>query len=231
MRLFLLGFLMVFALSIQSQDRGYYFGPKGGLTLGTQKWDGYDRNPMLNFHGALFTESLDPDFTGSVYAQIGWHTRGSSVRAVSFNGFNFSNGFQFNNVSIGMGLKKRYDRIDALIPFYFVGIRVEYTFDTNLDTYSLAQTLFYPVDFYVNKWNYGLSFGGGFEKEVSEFFIPYIEFGIHPDISFQYRQPPLDNITNPYTGQLTNLGERRIRNLTLEITLGFKFLRKVIIED
>ena len=226
-----LAFLLISGLS-NAQDKGMYFGPKGGLNLAMQNWDGYDRNPLIASHIAIFTESLDYTFSGSLYAQLGYHTRGSSIRAFTFDGFNFTQGFRFNNVALQVGLKKRFDRPGNFIPFYTVGVRLERNVSTNLDQFENSQNAFYPFEVYVNKWVYGISFGGGFEREVSEFVIPYFELSFHPDLSLQYRSPPISGLgTNPWTGQSFSVGERNIRNITMEITIGIKFLRKVTYID
>lgn len=227
-------FFLAFILSpnLKSQDYGgMYFGPKGGLGIAVQNWDGYQRNPLIVSHFALYTESLDPDFSGSLYAQIGYHTRGSAIRAFSFNGVSFSRGFRFNNIALQLGLKKRFDRAGRWIPYYNVGVRAEYTVKTNLKRFENSFNLFYPFEVYVNKFNYGISFGGGFEYESSEFVIPYFELSVHPDLSLQYRSPALQGGTNPWTGQPSTVGERRVRNITLELSIGFKFLKKVTYID
>ena len=54
-----------------------------------------------------------------------------------------------------------------------------------------------------------------------------IEFTVNPDFSLQYEQPAIPNVIDPITGQTRTLQERRIRNLTFEITVGARFLRKV----
>ena len=46
-----------------SQDAGFYFGPKAGLTIGMQNWNQSERDPLLSYHGAIFIESIDIDIT------------------------------------------------------------------------------------------------------------------------------------------------------------------------
>lgn len=216
---------------------GFYFGPKLGLTLGTQNWDGAERRPMANYHFALYTESLDPDKTGSLFAQVGYHSRGSGLNIVNLTlGFNSNQAFIYRNLNVTLGVKKRLLTEKLSTPYYFVGVRGEYQLSNNLaetqDRFQLgASSLFYPVDIYVNKFTYGLSFGGGFEFQGSKFVQPGIEFTFSPDLNFQYRSPEIPFVTNPFNGLTTSLPERKIRNLTFEISLVLRFLREVIYLD
>jgi hypothetical protein len=217
---------------------GYYFGPKAGLTLAAQNWDGFQRNPLLAYHGALFIESFDPYYRGSLYAQLGYQQRGSSIRVSNITqGFNFQSGVVFNNLSASIGAKKRIDTGSyQRVPYYFVGVRAEYNVSNNTQEIQErfsggASSLFYPVPTFVNDFVYGLSFGGGFEFVGSEYVFPAIEFTISPDISLQYESPGGIPIINPFNGQSTELQERRIRNITFEFSLVLKFKREVILVD
>jgi len=222
--------ILAFSISMIAQDGGFHFGPKGGLTIGTQKWDNYERRPLFTNHAALFIESLDPDYAGSLFAQIGFHKRGSAINRIGLTNI-FTSGIEFSNLGIQLGFKKRLDPSKKFMPYYFFAVRVEYTVDTNLDEFGNSGC-FYPSEVYVNKWNYGASVGGGFEYQMSEFVIPFIEFNFSPDFSLQYRSPTINAICpNPWTGANNGIPEREIRNLSFEVSIGFKFLRKVIYED
>ncbi len=65
------------------------------------------------------------------------------------------------------------------------------------------------------------------EFSFSEFIGASLEFTVNPDFSLQYRQPAIPNVRDPWSGQNTTIPERRIRNMTFELTAGFRFLRKV----
>jgi len=216
---------------------GFYFGPKLGLTIGSQNWDGGERRPMANYHIALYTESLDPNLTGSLFAQVGYHSRGSGLNIVNLTlGFNSNQAFIYRNLNVTFGVKKRLLTEKLSTPYYFVGVRGEYQLSNNLaDVQSRfqlgASTLFYPVPEFVNNFTYGLSFGGGFEFEGSKFIQPGIEFTFSPDLNFQYRSPEVPFVINPFSGQSTSLPERKIRNLTFEISLVLRFLREVVYLD
>ncbi len=226
----LLGFVFFMTSSIYSQS--FWFGPKLGPTISFQQWNNIEQDALFTYHGALFIETFDEESPSSLYAQLGYHTRGSAIRVNDFfSGFNSSQGFEFNNVALILGAKRKFSTMGSFDAFYTVGIRGEYTVGTNLVEYERFESFFYPMDQFVNKINYGLSFGGGLEYKLSEFIGGSLEFTISPDLSFQYQSPEIGNITNPFTGNVTNVGERQIRNLSAEISLSIRFLRKVIYEE
>lgn len=248
--LYLLLLFLALTFTLQAQDGeeeygGYYFGIKGGLTIGQQQWNAYERDPLLAYHGIAFIESLPESGRFSLLAQAGYHVKGSSLRARNF--FSGVSGnflrapaetFEFYNLSLTLGAKQVFSftpRGGGL--YYLIGLRGDYTLDTNLDRYDELGDpsvnrlrLFYPLESYefINRFNYGLTAGGGLQLLLSEFVGVNLEFTVNPDFSVQYRQPAITNVTNPYNGQPMTLQEREIRNLTFELTLGFRFLRKII---
>ena len=228
----------LFALTISqlcAQGTAYSF--KGGLTLGVQKWNGFDQDPLFKYHGAISAESLDETSLFSVFAQAGYHVKGSALRSGSFldqNG-NFyrlpAQEFLFKNISLILGGKRKYDLTDAMRGYYLFGLRGDYTLGTNLDEYEAANEynggLYYPIDGFVKKWNYGVTLGGGFEFSLGDLVGALLEFTVNPDFSYQYKQPAIPNVRDPYSGQNRTIPERTIRNVTFEITAGFRLLRVV----
>jgi len=216
-----------------TQAQSFYFGPKIGPTIGLQQWGGFERDPLFTYHGSLFIESFDEENFGSLYAQLGYHIRGSSIfdRFNSFVGTR--NKFEFRNLSLQLGVKRKIPGFGNKKAYYLFGIRFEYTLSTNLVDFEPQNAIWpvYPFEVFVNKFNYGVNIGGGWEFPADKFFIPFIEINIAPDLSLQYQQPPLGNLTNPNTGQNFNLSERSVRNLTFEISFGIKFLREVTYID
>ncbi len=209
-------------------SQSFYFGPKGGIGINTQQWNNFDRDPLFSPFGDIFLESYAEDSPSSLYTSLGFHTRGSALRLITFNsGSSFSNSFKFNNIVLIAAAKRILDLGKKAKPYYLLGIRAEYTVSNNLEEYNNFQSAFYPIDFYINKFNYGFTVGGGFQFEFSEMYGGFIEFAVHPDVSLQYEQPPIPNVINPYDGRTITIPERRIRNLSLEITFGLRFLRKV----
>ena len=209
------------------------FGPKGGLTIGFQNWDGFQRDPLLSFHGALYVEGFKEEAPASFFGQIGLHTRGSSERAFFVSGPSaqaFRQKFRFDNAAAIFGVKKRLNLTSDSKPYFAFGMRVEYTIGTNLDE-SSEFAGYFPIEGFVNKWNYGASASFGYEFPFSEFVGGLIEASIHPDLSFQYQQPGGIGVISPITGQSVVLREQQIRNVTFELSIGFRFLHKVIYVD
>jgi len=225
-------FICFLSSSAISQDEvgGFFFGPKLGPTIGSQNWDGSERRAMLNYHGAVFIESIDPEFKGSLMAQLGYHSRGSSLNFFSQGGaFSSRQSYVFNNLSLMLAAKKRLLTNSLKTPYYFVGVRVEYQLKNNLkEIQERYSSPFYPVPEFVNDLTYGISFGGGIEFLGSDYIQPAIELNISPDLSFQYQSPAIPNVINPYNGQSTTLPERKIRNITIEISFSIRFLRKIV---
>ena len=229
-------FLPLIINTLQAQSTA--FGLKGGLSLGIQKWNGFDQDPLVKYHGIAFIESADETAQFSVFAQAGYHLKGSALRNRNF--FNPINGqfyrppaqeFIFKNTSLTLGAKRKYEFSDLTKVFYMFGLRGDYTLGTNLDKYKeineLNNSFFFPDDRFVRKLNYGVTVGGGFEFTFAELVGAVLEFTINPAFSFQYRQPSIPNVTDPFTGQPRTIPERTIRNITFEVTAGFRFIRKV----
>lgn len=219
------------------KGQSFWFGAKGGGAMNYQSWgegltQGINRDPLFSLNADVFIESFDEFNKGSLYGQFGYHTRGSSIRFVSFNNlFATQQGFKFNNLVLEVGARKVISIDKSIFPYYHVGLRGEYTVSTNLDDYRIFNNLFYPIDDFVRKINYGVSFGGGFIKPITELSDIFLDINISPDLSFQYEQPPLQNVIDPFTLQRISLPLRQVRNLSLELKIGIRFLRRVIYTD
>jgi hypothetical protein len=245
----ILAIISLFLWTVPSFSQGYAFGVKGGLTVGSQSWNegGSQNNSLLfKYHGALFIENAPEDATSVAFAQVGYHTRGSAFRfrrgiGVTVDGTQidipaFKQEFLFNNAALILGFKRR-GVLNVPSAFYTIGLRADYTLSNNLPSCQAPRTGFYffsQCQDFVRKFNYGLSLSGGWEFNFSDLVGSFIELSVHPDISRQYFQPPITglNFFDPYTGTSINgIPEQSIRNLTFEISIGFKFLRKVIYVD
>lgn len=226
--LFILLLFILYAAKANSQS--FVFGPKGGLTLGTQTWNGFDRNVLPTYHAGLYIESYNEEASSSFLAHLGYHKRGSAERVTFItSGGAFSNsrqGFEFNNAVLVLGAKNRFNTYGINKPYYIIGVRLEYTLSTNLKQYEIYGGYF-PLEPFVNKFNYGAIAGIGYELQFSEFVGGFIEANISPDVSKQYEQPALSNIISPITGRARNLSAQTIRNLTFEISIGLRLLRKI----
>ena len=219
--------------------QSYVWGMKGGLSIGSQRWgDGgtYDNSLLFQYHGAAFIENAPENNTSVLFAQAGYHIRGSAYRYRKSTGIGidgssvtvpaFTQQFKFNNIALIVGAKRRgvLGRENA---FYSIGLRGEYTVSTNLEAANAFFSYYsQPQKEFTRKINYGLSVAGGYEFALSDMVGSFIEVSIHPDISKQYFRPPFVG-WDPIQRQNVTVPEQSIRNLSIEISLGFKFLRKI----
>lgn len=227
----------------QAQDPGsFYFGIKGDPTAAFQKWNSFERDPLFRYHGIVFIESAAEESVG-LFAQVGYHIKGSAIRTrpVFFNNQDFPGQtipFEFRNIALSLGAKQKFDFGVNRKIYYLIGVRGDYTVDTKLRPEGVSEDnpffLSYPFEEFVQDINYGLIAGGGIEFQVSEFVGVFVELAVNPDFSKQYRQPEIPNVLNPLpTGGATTITirEREISNTTFELSLGLKFLRKVVYVD
>lgn len=242
MKRIILSLLILAALGAQGQAQGFAFGVKGGLTIGVQQWEGLEQDPLLKYHGITFIESITEGNAFGVFAQLGYHQKGSAIRNQFFRNI-FNNlpsrqparEFIFENISLTAGAKQKFPFGEGESKVYYaLGIRLDYTMDTNLDQYtdfneSNPGYAIFPIDDtqFIREINYGITLGGGIEIPFSELVGTLIEFSVNPDFSYQYEQPEIPNVRDPVTGNSRVIPQRRIRNLTFELTVGFRFLRKV----
>ncbi|MEE9372107.1 MAG: hypothetical protein V3V00_03560 [Saprospiraceae bacterium] len=219
--------LIYFCIAAQNGTaQSFMFGPKIGGTLGTQSWSGIERDFLFAYHGAFFIESWSEDSKSSFFTQLGYHQRGSSQRTFNFVGGTNSQSFVFNNAVLAFGVKKRINTYSLNKPYYILGLRLEYTLNTNLNQY-LIYGGYFPLDPFVNKFNYGALAGIGYEMQFSEFVGAFVEATLSPDISLQYEQPVLNNIIDPISRQTRNLPQQMIRNISFEVSIGLRLLRKI----
>ena len=220
---------------------GYLFGIKGGLSLGNQDWSNLETELLPAYHGAVYYETIPAGGRFSFYGQLGYHVRGSKIsrrRAFTFGGERVTlpaDDFQFHNISLGVGGKSvvKYARLADL--YYTLGLRVEYSLSNNLGKYdALTNTTAagfrnnYPIDSpdFVNSFVYGASFGGGALFPIGETKSGFIEITAQPDLAFQYEQGPLNNVIDPFSSGNRSISARMIRNFTIEVSVGIRFLRK-----
>lgn len=223
--------LLVFCQDLQAQS--FVFGPKLGPSIAFQRWSGYsDRGALIAYHGAFFIESYAEDQPSSLYAEVGFHKRGSSeftrfVDASGLAAFNGRQNFQFNNVNLLAGAKRILNMDAKAKPYYILALRGEYTISTNLEQYT-QYVPWFPAEELVNKFNYGVTIGGGYQYDFAELVGAAIEITISPDISKQYFQPPLSNVINPWDfGNPRSLPEQQIRNLSFEVSAVLRLKRIV----
>ncbi len=243
----LLLFLSLFPFGLFAQSSA--FGIKGGLTMGTQKWDNsFQQDPLFRYHAIAFIESANEEEPFSIYAQGGYHVKGSAIRTYrttiqrpdgSFDEIPaHTTAFEFKNISLGLGSKQKFPLGSGFNQvYYMLGVRAEYTVDTDFDTNDFYSDgnfpIYYPVEDFVNNFTFGATIGGGIEIPFSELTGMVFELTVNPDFTRQYSQPQINNIINPNPNgpNTVTIPERQITNLTFEATIGFRFLRKVVYID
>ncbi len=205
--------------------QGGYYGIQISPGYSTQKWNKTNRSALLTLSGDVFLSAYgSEDETNVYYVKAGYHQRGSSINTSSFSGlFHNRLRYVFHNIVAGAGVQKMLlDRFN--LPFYYLlGVRLEYTIGTNFKQFESSASLYYPNDIFVNHFNYGVDFGGGFIFDVSDNFDLYLELSISPDFSLQYEQEPLSNVINPWRpSERLNLPKRHVRNLSFELSFGLR---------
>lgn len=220
---------------------GYLFGLKGGPSLGNQDWTGLETELLLAYHADFYYETIPAQGKFSFFGQAGYHVRGSKIsrrRGITFGGNGVTlpaDDFRFQNLSLALGAKSvvSYTRFADL--YYLLGLRVDYNLDTNLDQYDQLEGSFglafranYPIESpdFINKVTYGAIFGGGALIPISNKMSGFIELSANPDFNFQYNQGPIENVIDPFTSGNRTIGARAIRNFTIELSFGLRFLRK-----
>lgn len=239
---FVFAFLLTVVLSGQTtaQSTAYVFNI--GPTVGLQKWDnGGDRQLLFKYHFSVAAESVDNENdNASLFAQFGYHVKGSANRLqLLFQGGGietYTEEFRYNNLSLLLGAKQKFPAgaSGRSRYFYFGGVRADYTLSTSIDELAgrnIYGSFFYPQIGAMNRWMFGVSVGGGLQFELSELVGGQITLSVNPDLTSQVNQPP-GLISDPFNpGGVINVGARRVRNTTLEISLGLRLLRKVVYEE
>jgi hypothetical protein len=240
---YLLAAISILCLITTAQSQGYYFGLKGGLTISTQKWgQSYSRSPLMRYHAIAFIESLPENNQFSLFAQLGYHVKGSQIRTNAttiFVGTTPRNiparkiPFLFNNLSLTLGAKQKFDvgSNDSRM-YYLIGVRGDYTLSTQLRPEGINEDdycylVLYPLDRYVKDFTFGMTAGGGFEFPFSEYVGGLIEFTVNPDFTLQYDAPAIPTDLCNINSGTSSIRESQIRTITFEVTFGIRFLHKI----
>ncbi|MBN8678455.1 MAG: hypothetical protein J0M29_09535 [Chitinophagales bacterium] len=228
---------------VEAQSTAYVF--QFGPTAGLQKWDNSSgREPLFQYHGAISMEGINnEDPRGSFYMQLGYHVKGSATR---YRFFNINSGapsgtaterFKFNNFSLAIGFKQRFkeNSIGTVRYFYMGGLRGDYTYSTNIDELAERNSCnpgYYPFMVGVQRWMGGFTVGGGIELDFSELVGAQVQLTVNPDVTPQYRSNAVNNVIDTcFNGPNFSIPERRIRNTTVELSIGLRLLRKVVVVD
>jgi hypothetical protein len=237
------GFILGTTLTVHAQEAnieqingsfgsgGYAFGIKGGPTVATQTWNGFQLNALFSYHTDLFAEVLgswkDKNGTGkfqrsSFVAQLGYHRKGSAFRNVFVYGPN--GGFvivpsnEFHNLSLTLMGKGAFKTNETSNVYYALGLRLDYTI-----TYQLLQ----QTTFGVNRFNYGVWLGGGYEWQLGKGpWAVFVEANISPDLSRQVFIPGgLPSQYRDANGNYLPTTEQKVVNLVFELSAGVKLYK------
>ena len=229
------------SFGVYSQN-GSAFGIKAGPLVGFQSWNNSESELLFRYHAVAYIESYSASGAASLFAQAGYHVRGGAlrVRGGSFQAINSAriidiptrtSPYEFRNLALSIGAKQRFLNNDQSSFYYLLGVRGEYTLNTNLADYHPENdplfefNLIHPLPgSNVRKWNYGIIAGGGYEFMFSELVGGLVELSISPDLSQQYFQNAFTYTSNINGQSQRTIGERRIRNISIELSVGFRFL-------
>jgi hypothetical protein len=233
--------VFIFFLSISAsaqEDSSYYssaigsggfaFGFKGGPTIATQTWNGFQRNALFSYHGDAFVEVMGSwkakgsiSQRSSFLASLGYHRKGSTFRNVFF--YNQNNqkvtipSNLFHNISLGLLGKGAFKFQEKSLAYYGIGLTLDYTI-----TYQLVGV---GSSTGVNRFTYGIWFGGGYEWNLGKSpWAFFVEANINPDIGRQVFIPPglPTQYRDPITDDVIKTQQQKVNNLILEISVGFK---------
>ncbi len=204
--------------------QSYAFGFKGGLTIGTQKWNNYEREALFSWNGHVFIESLPEESNFVLYGQLGYHNKGSAIISQAFfdpvSGIDFERrrfDYVFKNISLILGGKNRYPISESTVGYYMLGIRGDFNLGTNTD-------LFEGFEQFINKFTYGATLGGGIEFPIADRVGLILEFQVSPDFSRQILVPQ-GQYRNAVTNQLVTVQQQEVRNTAFEVTVGLRLER------
>ncbi len=236
--------LLLLAIFGQTTAQSTAFVLKGGLSIGSQKWDNsIERELLWRYHAALAFETINNENDqASFYAQIGYHLRGSATRFRTFDinnpsilGAQYTEALEFRNAALQLGLKIRLpDNGGSARFYYFGGLRTDYNINNNINELrelNLCNVGALPFEEGVQKWTLGMSLGAGTEFAFGDLVGGQFEFSLNPDFTPQYLQGAIPNVIDQcQPGNSFTIPERRIRNFTIELSVGLRLLRKVIYE-
>ena len=217
----------------------------GGPTVATQRWDNFDQRPLLGYHAGVTVEQIDYDRGNGLYASLGYHQRGSAIKTPNFRYQDPSTGeervyrsdaikFLFHNVVLAAGAKKNY-AIGEKRGYVGFGLRGEANVGTDFaeeagdQAINYGYGLAYPTKEFVRRFVYGIDLEGGIEVPLAARLDGIAALRLSPDIARQYFQGPVPYY-NAFTRQNEIAPERKILNVSIELSLGIRFLPKAEFE-
>ena len=214
------------------------YAVKFGPTLAMQRWDGFERDPLIGYHADLQVEQVSFERPTSFYASLGYHQRGSAIRTRAFRFVDPVTGvessfrpealrFVFHNLALALGGKQHY-AVGTNRGFVSFALRGEYNLatdfgDTDAQNFNFGYGPAYPLAEFTRRFLYGADVGAGLELPLGARTDALFELRLSPDVSAQYDQPPLQ-FFSPVTGNNEGAAQRTINNLSLELSVGLRFL-------
>jgi len=221
-------FISSLLISTANAQTGTAYGIKGGLTAGTQSWNNSQREYLFAYNGSLFIESVHDSMSLRFFGQLGYTKKGSAIVVNSFVNPNTNETIPrqtikqpFEQANLVVGVKNMHPFTDLFRGYYGVGVRLDYLLRYNIQ--------YLNVDQFVNKLTYGLALGGGIEYQPEDSGIAFqLEAMFNQDLSNQIFYENII-VTNQWGQQTSN--SARVINSALDITLGIKFIRRIIWVD
>ncbi|MFK8055402.1 MAG: hypothetical protein AB8F78_04695 [Saprospiraceae bacterium] len=224
--------LILVGFSLQAQHSGYSF--KFGPVMGIQQWNSSDRGPLFAYHADVQIENISETDARTLYAGLGFHQRGSANR-VTYNtigGQRIQNTtkFIFNNAVLTAGGKQIYalQNMQGHVSLALRGeVNISTSFGEDDDVVRNNPGLLssYPQDGFVNRFLYGIDIGAGIDLPLTPSLDGLLEIRVSPDLSRQYFQPAFSGPDIFQIGQNRNYPERRINNITFELSFGIRLIR------
>jgi hypothetical protein len=210
--------------SLYSQSVYEFFG---GPSIANQNINGQATQPLFGYHLGFGVEDIS-SLNYGLFARLGYHQRGSSVR-FRFNdpisgalSNQFTRSVVMHNIALSLGGKKYGQLTSKSQWYYFLAVRGEYTAATKFEIYEN-----WEQD--VRRWNAGASIGGGLTFPIGKL-GGALEFGVHPDFTNQIFSPP-GIVRIPEFNINQQVQEQRIRNLTFELSLFVRLLPDTDVEE
>jgi hypothetical protein len=187
---------------------------------------------MIEFLSDWRSDKKNPT-RSSVLLSLGYHPRGNAIRSFYIDPINanervrFTSKAVFHNISLSGMAKNAHRLSDKAAGYYAVGVRAEYTAKDSLNAFSYYRP-------YIKKFVFGLNISGGIEWEFSPSLGMGLEFRVSPDVTNQIYIPAGYYPVYNNSGQLVStdpIAEQKVRNLSFEIALSFRFLQRVEYEE
>ena len=113
--------------------------------MGLQQWNGFSRDPLFKYHVDGYIESWQEENKYSLFAGLGYHVRGGTIRTRAWYDPDlmqeFSGGktnMEFNNIVLTLGGKQKFPiGLDSRV-YYMIAIRGEYSVSSNFDGYMAS---------------------------------------------------------------------------------------------